>query len=169
MTPWCPPVFRCSLASSVARVLATVLLLVSLVGAQDVWVPGPAQLLPAFRQPEVLPGERVREWAFAAGIEEWHPRSETVALTPEIWDAYPARRQPLWTAVLCTAFPFRPERLQSVAFFGDNRTSLPRTRIPQTHLPDCAPRPQQRVMESGAERRSPKRPCGLRMGHGSGE
>ncbi|MBT3290037.1 MAG: DUF4962 domain-containing protein [Victivallales bacterium] len=63
-----------------ARVLATVLLLVSLAGAQDVWVPDQAQLLPAFRQPEVLPGERVQEWTFAAGIEEWHPRSETVAL-----------------------------------------------------------------------------------------
>ena len=33
----------------------------------------------------------------------------------------PARRQPLWSAVLCTAFPFRPERLWSVASCDDSR------------------------------------------------
>ena len=42
---------------------------------------------------------------------------------------YAARRQPLWSAVLCAAFPFRPERLRSVASRDDNRLAPPRYRI----------------------------------------
>jgi hypothetical protein len=55
----------------------------SLVWAAETWRVGPEKRLAAFRKPEVIPGELVREWQFAKDIESWVPRGDGIRLSQD--------------------------------------------------------------------------------------
>ncbi|MBT7298235.1 MAG: hypothetical protein HN849_01915, partial [Victivallales bacterium] len=49
-------------------------------GRADEWRVGPEKRLPAFREPETMPGTPVYSWQFAEGPEKWVPRGAGVKI-----------------------------------------------------------------------------------------